>query len=402
MKKLATLLITLLIWTASYGQELETLGAGVIDFLLTNPKTANQTNLTETAALRTIGKLLSISAHRKHEMNVAKVGRSEIIINTTDGNQAKMYADNQGNLYLLYEGKIYPIATDIINQARNHYVMEEIKNATLPGYNLAALKNEYTFEKTTEYIEYFLEEEKETLKQIAIKHNLSVDDIYIVLLNKIMQGVIWRGGWNYGKRYSKKTAQVTIGGCKLSSLYDDRQLIRIGNPQDFNSIYKVGNRDNIAIGYCYPKHWNLNRNFPIAIFLRITKFNLEIVSTFTYNWAKDFEGDGLDLDDFQGIKRSFYKDEIQLFVMGYTTETAGIWTLEIYEASSGETVYKNTGTANKGGQVVTVEKEGDKLPVGMYIYNFTLIADGQDKISKSEKFEILEDTEKKYAPSTTD
>ena len=78
--------------------------------------------------------------------------------------------------------------------------------------------------------------------------------------------------------------------------------------------------------------------------------------------------------------------------MGYTTETAGTWTLEVYEASSGETVYKKTGIATEGGQVVTVNKYGDKLSAGVYIYNFTLTADGQDKVSKSEKFEIIENT----------
>src|SRR3990170_8721424 len=110
MKTLLTIFITFFILTTSYAQGLETLGAGVINFLLTNPKTANQTNATEAAALKTIGTLLSISANRKHEMNVANAGRSEITINTPSGNQATMYADNQGNLYLLYNGTIYPVS----------------------------------------------------------------------------------------------------------------------------------------------------------------------------------------------------------------------------------------------------------------------------------------------------
>jgi len=40
MKTLAILLGALLISFSSYSQELETLGAGVINFLLTNPTTA--------------------------------------------------------------------------------------------------------------------------------------------------------------------------------------------------------------------------------------------------------------------------------------------------------------------------------------------------------------------------
>jgi len=38
-------------------------------------------------------------------------------------------------------------------------------------------------------------------------------------------------------------------------------------------------------------------------------FKFGIVTTFTCNWATDFDGKGYDLDDFQGIKRSFSENE---------------------------------------------------------------------------------------------
>ncbi|MCH8317245.1 MAG: hypothetical protein IIA88_01910, partial [Bacteroidetes bacterium] len=155
----------------SYSQELETVGAGVIDFLLTNPKTASKTNATEAAALGVIRNLLSISGHRKHQMNVANAVRSEIVINTTGGSQATMYSDNEGNIYILFNEKIYPISKGLVNQARGEVIGAKIKNSTLLGYNVLALKNEYKFEKTDEYQKYFLKEKKETLDEIVKKHN---------------------------------------------------------------------------------------------------------------------------------------------------------------------------------------------------------------------------------------
>jgi len=165
MKTLTTLLCTLFIFTATYSQELETLGAGVIDFLLTNPKTANRTNATESAALNVLGDLLSITAHRKHHMNVAKAGRSEIVINTNSGNNATVYSDTKGNVYILYSGTIYPISAGLVNQAKT--VQPDIKNSTLPAYDYSALQKEYMFERTITQVEYFLQKKKETLQEIA-------------------------------------------------------------------------------------------------------------------------------------------------------------------------------------------------------------------------------------------
>ncbi|MBW8050973.1 MAG: hypothetical protein FVQ77_11675 [Cytophagales bacterium] len=398
---------TLLILTASYGQELETLGAGVIDFLLTNPKTANRTNATEAAALNVLGNLLSITAHRKHHMNVAKAGRSEIVINTNSGNQGTVYSDQQGNVYLLYNGTIYPISAGLVNQAKT--VQPEIKNSTLPAYNWTELEREYRFEKEEILTEYILNESKVTIKEIAGSNDISEEEIFLKLIYCEGIGNIYAKICHEGAIVSKNEYPNELSR-KLKKVFSNEVLIHSNAlyerklkkccPLQNQGIYTLGNYNVVP----YQRFIN-GQNCTVfinGILIKSDKFKHEIVTTYTCNWSKDFENDGLDLDDFQGIKRSFYKGERQLFVMGYTTEITGTWTMEIYEASSGKTVYKKTGTADKGGKVVTVEKEGDKLAVGMYIYNFTITADGQDKISKSEKFEIIEDTEKKYASPNTD
>lgn len=204
MKTLALIISMTLFWSISYSQELETLGAGVIDFLLTNPKTARQTNPTEAAALRVIGNLLSISAQRKHDLNVARTGRNEIVINSSKGDQATMYTDSQGNLYLLYNGTIHPISQSLISQAKGGYTQPTIKNSTLPSYNLSVLKNEYSFEKKITYSQIFPAEnrlkesrgnlwKKRTpkkgisLSDIADDNDISVTDIFLQPIGKLVR-----------------------------------------------------------------------------------------------------------------------------------------------------------------------------------------------------------------------
>lgn len=402
MRKLATLLTALSLLTASYGQELETLGEGVIDFLKSNQKTASRLNETEKAALDVISDLLNISAQRKHEMNVANAGRSEIVINTTRGNQSTLYSDNQGNLYLLSSGTIYPISQGLVSQARAYSVEPSIKNSTLPPYNLSILKGEYKFEKNDaknfDYSEYLVERPM-TLQEIAKENNVTIDDIYTLFF--------W--AYNWGNRgasyiYDGQLTNVTKAGFTYNYMINPKEfnVIKDLNTKNINSIRKYLNlsaNDMVYVAQSSPgavvwEQVNSVKNRYLmcnGIYIRHKKFEHAIVTTFTCNWAKDFEGDGFDFDDFQGVKRSFVIGEDQLFVMGYTTEITSNWELEIYKATSGETVYKNIGLADKGGHVITVEKDGEKLPEGVYIYNFTLISDELVKVSKSEKFEIIEE-----------
>jgi hypothetical protein len=64
--------ITLLTTSFLFSQQLETIGAGVAEFLLSSPSTANKMNADQQIALSIIGKLLETAGQRKHEINVAK------------------------------------------------------------------------------------------------------------------------------------------------------------------------------------------------------------------------------------------------------------------------------------------------------------------------------------------
>jgi len=351
MKTRVFILSLLVIPFVSFSQELETLGSGIINFLLTNPQTANRTNATEAAALNVIGDLLSISAQRKHEMNVAELGKSEIIVNATDGNQAKIFQDIQGNIYLLFNGLIYPIAKTLVEEAKDINPDLTVKGSSLQPYNLLLLKSEYKFDKNNEtFIEYELNKDKETLDEIAEKFDVTKDKIFLKKINNPSKGSFHH---------------ISFWGL-----------------ENKNYFIKISDKETKPSGFACSA-------CRFTIYVKIKIYQTKIVTCFTCNWARDFDGDGFDIKDFQNIKRSFYEGEPILFVMGYTTESKGTWELNIYESLTGQAVYHSNGNAKDGAQIVTTEIEESKLVPGVYIINFTLINDKNENISKSEKFEIL-------------
>lgn len=403
MKKFCTFLCVFLLFSTSYSQGWETLGKGVIDFLRTNPKTASRTNATQAAALNVIGDVLSISAQRKHDMNVANAGRSEVVINTSRDNSATVYSDTQGNVYLLYNGTIYPISRDLVYQAKSEFVKPSIKNATLPDYNLSLLKNEYKFNKDTIYV--FCGKKKwrrpaiqNTVGKIASEFGVSRDDIYFeprtYRRKKTLQG----------KKYSLldllNTKPKKVIEERIREIYNSQRELTFKNVSpiigcdDFTDLGK-----NTYISFKFPgiKNEKNAEYFSVYIHSKVEEpkayYKLDIVTVFSCNWAKDFDGKGFDFEDFQGIKRSFGENEKITFVLGYTSETPAIWRLETYEISTGKEVLFKSGVTKSGGQILCWDKGIEKLLPGVYIYNFTLISEGKKNVSKSEKFEILDDND---------
>jgi tetratricopeptide (TPR) repeat protein len=153
MKKRLQIIITFslcMLFSTSFGQKAEDVGAGVIDFLLSNPKTANKMNSTEASALNVLGNFLKTKSARDHELEVAKAGRNQyiennyykeessksvneptptstqiILNNKSSGQTATLVNDVNGNIYLLYNGTIYPISSELIELAINRYINDE-------------------------------------------------------------------------------------------------------------------------------------------------------------------------------------------------------------------------------------------------------------------------------------
>ena len=103
--------------STSYPQKIEDVGAGIINFLLRNPKTADKMQADQRIALDIIGDLLKTEGQRQHELEYAAAGRNQITINTNDGRQAQFVRNETGRVFLLYDGVIYPISTQLVNQS---------------------------------------------------------------------------------------------------------------------------------------------------------------------------------------------------------------------------------------------------------------------------------------------
>ncbi|PCH69167.1 MAG: hypothetical protein COC06_08140 [Bacteroidales bacterium] len=410
MRKIFTVICLLLMVFITYSQKLETIGAGVLDFLIDEKSsTSKKFNGTEQAAMRVIGNLLNKSANRKHDLNVANAGRREIILNTNTGVQATLYADKEGKLYLLYNGLIHPISSSLVERAKSENgsssieTPKEIENSTLNAYNIEKLKTEYAFDKTEKFthedtlVLFTSDSKKEYLVNIARRYDISVDDIYF-------QPFCFYKGERliYERRYSIKEITDMYKSSKermreriWERYYNSKIPFRFLNSGDSMvlSIYKN------ALPFFKLTFEGVKKpQKPVGYFLYVKgkkkksvyEYKLDAVTIFTCNWVKDFEGNGLDFDDFQGLKRSFSSSENILFVCAYTSKSSVTWELEVFNASTGETCFNSSGNSDKGANVISESVKAASFPKGVYVFNFKLISEDK-KVSKSERFEIIKE-----------
>ena len=140
------LIVLIAVFSSSslYSQKIEDFGAGVIDFLLRNPKTANKMKAEEAIALDIIGDLLKTTSERKHQLEYASAGKNQITINTTDSRQAEFVKNEQGQVFLLMDGVVYPIAQELVYEAQgiNQNQQTKIINS-VNNYESSSLKNTY-------------------------------------------------------------------------------------------------------------------------------------------------------------------------------------------------------------------------------------------------------------------
>lgn len=112
-----TMSVALCTPSPAHAQRLEDVGAGVINFFLRNPKTADRMKPEERIALDIIADLLRTEGQREHELAYAVSTGSQITINIGDGRQAQFVRNTAGDVFLLLEGVIYPIAPEFVNEA---------------------------------------------------------------------------------------------------------------------------------------------------------------------------------------------------------------------------------------------------------------------------------------------
>ena len=356
------------------GIKAETVGAGVIDFLLGNPKTASLMNPTEQLALGLIGNFLGIRGQRKHEIDYARAGRNQLIINTTDGKQAQLVRDTSGDVYIVMEGTIYPLSQEFINQARgtsatlasNRLNAPVIEGATLPLYNLIDLESRFNSNPTIKESYDYKVYRKEYLSDIAKKLRVPKSNIFY-----------WadKGGFIWDVKSKLRPIK------NQKEIWEDKKKIKRSLP--FSS------------------------KTTLVIFEE--KYKNQISAVFSYKWQRDLNNDGnLDFNEFNQIKRTFYDNENFNIGVKYQTEKGfkGNLEIKILKGNTGELITNEKVEIVSNGPMLNwrlIPKE--TFSEGTYLVHTTLLKGGRKYAdsfstpisSQTEKFEIIKapETEKK-------
>lgn len=325
----------------------ETVAAAVIDFLLGNPKTANKMKPTEKLALDIIGDLLKTQGQREHEIEYAIAGRSQTTINTTDGRQAQFVKDGSGNIFLVVDGVIYPIAQEFINQASN---MPSIDNATLPSYNLTNLKSSFNSNpKEDSSQNYRVQKGGEYLSDIAKKFDVLESSIFY-----------WKDMKTW--RFSKSKYELRPISEK-KKIWENRKKIK-------------------------RRHY---------LWIVKEKYKNQVSAVFSYKWHRDLNNDGsLGFNEFNQIKRTFYNDEDVNIGIQYQTQEdfTGNLKLKILEDYTGKLILDEKVEfflSGGGAKVYSFPIPAESLPIGVYLIHTNLKSNYSNKVSsKSERFEIIQ------------
>ncbi len=144
MKTLCFILLLQVIPISIFSQRFEDLAGAGIDFLLRNPRTANKMDPGAAVALDIIGDLFKNESERKNQLEYANAGRNQITINTNNGEQAQLVKSENGKVFLLIDGVIYPISQEIVSQATtNSFSEEPVIEENSNELNLEDIKNKY-------------------------------------------------------------------------------------------------------------------------------------------------------------------------------------------------------------------------------------------------------------------
>jgi len=380
------------------------LSAG-LDGILQTENINRKVNHDQQVLMSVVSNLFKKTSSKEHDLNVANARSPSV---TIDGMNSQMAAlnggvlsrDLEGNVYFTLNGITTKLNQSVVSRAEVLVNGPTIENASLQNYNLLELENEYNFEKKEKSDEkrsmerYYLNNTNESLGFIASKFKVNVDDIYFQPY-KINKGKLYLNNEKYSVQQFYNSVSMNSTKNRLQKVYSSKNYL-------FKSDYGCGEFfsngwESLTYNFDFSDRNKVADGYIIYVNKKIIStdyyYNFDIPTVFSCNWAKDFDGNGYGFKDFHGIKRSFFKRDNILFIGGYTSDKEGTWNLEVFDNSKGTIVYKNTGKAIKGAQIITCVMSVEKLPLplGSYIYNFTLTSDDNVKVSKSEAFEIIED-----------
>ncbi len=366
MKKLLILVLIIFYSTVS-GQLLETIGSGVVDFLLSSPSTANKMNTDQQIALSIIGGLLDKAGQMKHQTNVATAGQTQINLNTDSGQQIQLAMDTNGNVYALSNGIIYPIGSNVVSQAKEYVINQQSgymdyissnsssnRRLMLPDYNYIDIKNKWNSIPSSEIIE------------VASKKAMYYSDILEKFDIGQYNGLYFNG---------KNNEFVDLEYCTECTKY-------LNNKKRFR----------VVSGFL----WIKPQGYTFKRMLRLLRMHDCEKGTFTARWYNDMNGNNIaEFDEFQDIRRNFYQDESFIIVCGLFSEYRYYAKLKIFEQTSDKLIDTKIITINEDiGYVVGSARfaipKGFIKP-GIYLYYISLnrIDTNKELATFTDKFQIL-------------
>lgn len=379
MRKILILLLIISFSTIS-AQTLETIGAGVAEFLLSSPSTVDKMSSDQRIALSLIGGLLDRSGQRKHDTNVATAGKTQISLNTDSGQQIQLAMDTNGNVFALSNGIIYPIGSNVVNQAKEYvlnqqpgymdYVNKSNSNMQLilPDYNVTVLRNTWNKENVLNIIpvEYH---KKPYTSDILNKYDVNVEDLFI----KGKKGPIFLYDDDFYDKYinNKKHYNKRMGKLSTAIWGEEGNLIEVQTKRPLTATT-----------------FSLRQ-------LYIVKVSTHRRGVFTSRWYSDINSNNqLEFDEFQDIRRNFYQYESFMLTFGLFSHHNYYSELKIFEQASGKMIYSDNISKNdteEGMDSGYFSFLKDYFNPGIYTYYITLIREdtGEELCTFIDKFQIL-------------
>ena len=379
--KVLFLTVILLSFLPAIGQKWETIGAGVAKFLLSNPERVNRIDPDAQEALRIIGDILEITGERKHEINVAEAGRTQINLLTNNGQHIQLVKDPNGNIYALSDGTIYPISVNIVNEARDFVLnqqpgyMDYVKSNTnsgtsimLPPFNINDL--EYRWNKpVTDELLYFITDHDWYLDDLLNEYELEERDLYVQdVVSKVWYQLIKYPEVIIAYRNHKKKFQFISSFQKhskhLSAHFHVKSLVNIG-----------------LLGY-----------------KRIDQYSN---GSFTAKWGKDMNNNNcIEFHEINDLRRNFYENESFVLIFGLEYGYPYHVHLEIFEQLTGKLVYSDA-VSNKNNSRINQNfftfSENFFKP-GIYVYTLSFIRISNNELieSMTDNFQILSSKDTNY------
>jgi hypothetical protein len=125
---------------------IKNISAGAIDILMNSKGGLDKLNPNSRRALGLVRDVLIQSSDREHQKDLANSGRDQIILNVDDGRKVNLVKDENGKVYILSEGIIYPISKEIVDEAKKTSTKDV--NQSKEPYKESIFEGEYEYRTT--------------------------------------------------------------------------------------------------------------------------------------------------------------------------------------------------------------------------------------------------------------